>query len=282
MKIGEISSAFFRIAPHPLSWIKDALYDIFSNIHNRHAADEGSSSPLDIKILVFQHFPCVLPKAFADRSIYTPLWCGASLAKDTIDRLRDDAGTNISNYNPYLNEMTGIFWAAENLSSLGNPQFIGFNHYRRHLEWAHSLISEGTIVATSVTIPQRIGSWLLSVVPSPDIASALNDLTTTLINDGHHDIVDYLKSHIMYARNMFIMDRTTFLRYYAFVRQYIKLFINRIEENKPAFESQPVAQKRLYGYLLEQLTSYWIWREKRTSQSKVITTYVQDYRVDRA
>lgn len=44
----------------------------------------------------------------------------------------DDLGENISEKNSYYNEMTAIYWAWKNYDKLGNPENIGFMHYRRH------------------------------------------------------------------------------------------------------------------------------------------------------
>lgn len=50
----------------------------------------------------------------------------------------DDTGDNISIRNPEWNEMTVIYWVFRNYEKLGNPDYIGFEQYRRHFifdEW---------------------------------------------------------------------------------------------------------------------------------------------------
>ena len=44
----------------------------------------------------------------------------------------DDTGENISAANRNLNEFTALYWAWKNQASLGNPQYFGLMHYRRH------------------------------------------------------------------------------------------------------------------------------------------------------
>ena len=44
----------------------------------------------------------------------------------------DDTGENISQLGSKLCEFTTIYWAWKNYNKLGNPDYIGFMHYRRH------------------------------------------------------------------------------------------------------------------------------------------------------
>jgi hypothetical protein len=59
----------------------------------------------------------------------------------------DDSGENISHLNRYLNEMTGIYWAWKNYEKMGNPDYFGFMHYRRHF-----------IFSNQCKLPER--TWL--------------------------------------------------------------------------------------------------------------------------
>lgn len=76
-----------------------------------------------VKIIVASHKPYEMP---SDK-IYLPLHVGAA-GKESIGYQRDDEGENISSFNPYLCELTGLYWAWKNLSE----DYIGLVHYRRH------------------------------------------------------------------------------------------------------------------------------------------------------
>ena len=259
--------------------LKDTLYHFVADIRNQHVIGEDTSDAASTKIFVFRHFRCTLPSVFDNKKIYYPLWCGQSCQFAAESELRDNTGINISKYNPYLNEMTGIFWVANHYAELGNPEYVGFNHYRRYLEWSPALLAKGTIIATSVTIMQNVGDWLKRTIPNEHLQPALRKLSQTLVTDSRTSFQQYLDSHCIYARNMFITDRETFFRYFSFMNQHIDAFISEIDRNEATFSTAPSTQKRLYGYLLEQLTSYWIWQECLATRSNVIVTYVRDFDV---
>lgn len=82
---------------------------------------------MKIKILVSYHKPAKLIKD----DIWTPIKIGESLNWDVENLIQDDTGDNISSRNDVYNELTSIYWAWKNYRNLGNPDFIGFCHYRR-------------------------------------------------------------------------------------------------------------------------------------------------------
>lgn len=96
---------------------------------------------MNIKILVGYHKPAPLLKS----DLFVPIHLGRAIvnlaSKDgyasesdkkwMFDNLiGDNSGDNISNENRYYCEMTGIYWAWKNYEKLGNPDYIGFQHYR--------------------------------------------------------------------------------------------------------------------------------------------------------
>lgn len=96
-----------------------------------------------VKILVAYHKPAELLKS----TVYVPVWAGKNIAmqntkdgklsrcdKQWMEKYLegDDKGENISALNRYFNEMTVIYWGGKNQEKLGNPEYIGLMHYRRH------------------------------------------------------------------------------------------------------------------------------------------------------
>ena len=101
-----------------------------------------------IKLLVCYHKPSELLKD----EIFTPIHVGRALAKKRMDTksesyqwmmknlIGDDTGENISEKNGSYNEMTALYWAWKNYKELGDPDYIGLMHYRRHF-----ILQEGEI-----------------------------------------------------------------------------------------------------------------------------------------
>ncbi len=93
-----------------------------------------------VKLLVCYHKPDTL----LQDSVFTPIHVGRALAKKrwpegsptlswmTEKMIGDDTGENISEKNASYNELTALYWAWKNYDQLGNPDFIGLMHYRRH------------------------------------------------------------------------------------------------------------------------------------------------------
>lgn len=94
----------------------------------------------NIKLLICYHKKAPL---FKD-NILTPIHVGRANARKRMDHesenykwlmenmIGDDTGENISDQNDSYNEMTALYWAWKNYDVLGNPDYIGLMHYRRH------------------------------------------------------------------------------------------------------------------------------------------------------
>lgn len=96
-----------------------------------------------VKILVAYHKPSYLLKS----DVFVPIHLGRAVAmeetKDGVsssddikwllhNMIGDDTGDNISQLNRYMCEITAQYWAWKNYDKLGNPDYIGLMHYRRH------------------------------------------------------------------------------------------------------------------------------------------------------
>lgn len=97
----------------------------------------------NIKILIVTHKPVDFPKG----KYFVPIHAGRDVAlnrsKDGLiskkdfswlcdNTIGDNTGDNISIKNRYYNELSALYWAWKNYDKLGNPDYIGLMHYRRH------------------------------------------------------------------------------------------------------------------------------------------------------
>ncbi len=101
-----------------------------------------------LKILVGYHKPADIIRDDIFVPIHLGRALGPSITKDgilnrddfqwlTSRMIGDDTGENISDLNRYYCELTGIYWAWKNYTILGDPEYIGFNHYRRMLAFSN-------------------------------------------------------------------------------------------------------------------------------------------------
>lgn len=64
--------------------------------------------------------------------IITPIQTGRAIATEIFDEMiGDDTGDNISKQNNFYCEASAMYWAWKHYEEIGNPEYIGFMHYRR-------------------------------------------------------------------------------------------------------------------------------------------------------
>ncbi len=84
---------------------------------------------MNIKIYLSYHDRHKLVKS----KILTPIQTGCAGADALYEgMLRDDEGENISAENDKYCELTAQYWVWKNYEAAGNPEYVGFMHYRRH------------------------------------------------------------------------------------------------------------------------------------------------------
>ena len=79
---------------------------------------------------------CVVPvhagRAIAERRSKDGVLTAEDCRWMEANTVGDDTGDNISALNRRLNEFTALYWAWRNPAALGNPDYFGLMHYRRH------------------------------------------------------------------------------------------------------------------------------------------------------
>ncbi|MBR3631538.1 MAG: DUF4422 domain-containing protein [Elusimicrobiaceae bacterium] len=66
-------------------------------------------------------------------NIISPIQTGRAISNEVFENmLGDDTGDNISKENPCYNELSAQYWVWKHYEEIGNPDYVGFMHYRRH------------------------------------------------------------------------------------------------------------------------------------------------------
>ena len=82
-----------------------------------------------IKLILSYHDECTPLQS----DVLLPIQTGCAVtAKRFNNMLHDDEGDNISEKNERFCELTAQYWAWKNYDRIGDPDYIGFMHYRRH------------------------------------------------------------------------------------------------------------------------------------------------------
>lgn len=248
-----------------------------------------------IKILVGYHKPAVLP----NEDIFVPIHLGRALATEASkdgkisissyqwmldNMIGDDTGDNISKLNREFCELTALYWAWKNYDKLGNPDYIGFMHYRRYfilnkkfkkynftdqynlirtetLSQAHlteigcseaylnKIIDKNTCIFSSnkcTFTPEeyRKKHW---ACPYNDFRSAI-DIANKLFPHLEDITNKYLNGHTNTWSQMFILNKQDFMSYCDWLFKILFQVHNQID-----YEKYNIHQKRACAYIGETL-----------------------------
>jgi len=244
---------------------------------NRHFDSIGTGKA-KVKILVAQHFPCDLPSCFDNRDIFVPIHSGRALAEPIHGIIGDDTGDNISRYNRYLNEMTAIYWAGTHYAELGDPEYIGFNHYRRYLEWSYDVLHGPVIIANRVPMLKNLYDTYAAYHNIADLDAFIKHFKEEFSNECA-DVEVYLRTHVTYVANLFLMDKKTFLSYHSFVKRCLKIIFSMLDKDEISLVSYNQYQSRVYGFIMERMTGYFIYRARRHLQVPFVSARVRNFEI---
>ena len=248
---------------------------------------------LNIKIFIAAHKPCPLP----DVSCYEPIQVGAA-GKDSITYeqlgikgrqgtiIRDDAGDNISEKNPFYCELTATYYIWKNVSA----DVVGLCHYRRYFANKKSLgtvdapfknvLSEEEITQlmkdADVVVPKR-NKYFIETLYS-HYAHTLDgmhlDVAREVMAQVYPEDLKYMDA--IFSRtngsmyNMCIMKKELFDSYSKWLFDLLAGVEKRVDvTGLSAF------QARLFGRVSEILMNVWIL--KIQSEGKVVAEATAAY-----
>ena len=220
-----------------------------------------------------------MPACFADRTIYTPIQCGRAVNTPIPETIGDDTGDNISELNTRYNEMTAIYWIVRHYEELGNPEYVGFDHYRRHLNWREDQLSPRTVIARKWFSWRPLRGQYSNIhdIKNLDMFSLLFKQTFTGNEYGDYDA--YWKTHFLYICNMFIMHRDNFNRYAKFIIACIDI-LRELEKDAQFNVASCSYQNRGPSFILERMTSYWLWHEKQSNTIDLVPSTITHFNIE--
>ena len=269
-----------------------------------------SNNDLKVKILISYHKPSILLKD----DVLTPIHVGRALATEASkdgsmseedykwmldNMIGDDTGDNISDQNRIFNEITSVYWAWKNYDKLGNPDYIGFMHYRRHLNFNIDKIYEedqwGLISneylddnyinnyhLKSEYIKKIVQNYDILVAKQWDVRNAGSENNYDHYKKNHiaissyekilsilenkypsykEDIDNYNKSYLGYYTNMFVMKKEIFFEFCA-------LFFTVLFEAQKTIDVLNSNLDEMRAYYSERLFSIYLYNKLRTSNIK--------------
>lgn len=257
----------------------------------------------NIKIFLSYHKPTTLLK----NEIFTPIHVGRELANNNpnlkwmLDNMiGDNTGDNISSKNPNYCELTAQYWAWKNYEC----DYIGFMHYRRHLnflidkhypenKWGLSednllnqfyiekygldeenlrtVISQYDILTVNPWSVKNAGSKNnYDQYKSADSKLHIEDYNKALkiLKEKYpqfaEDVESYNNSEYGYYTNIFVMKKEIFNDYCSW------LFDILFEvEKQTDISNYDFQEARIYGYISEWLFGIYITHLKRTTDLKI-------------
>ncbi|MBR2525329.1 DUF4422 domain-containing protein [bacterium] len=240
-----------------------------------------------LKIIIAYHKPSFLLKS----NIYLPVHVGRNIAmQNTKDGkvskkdykwlmrnlIGDNTGKNISDKNREWCELTGIYWAWKNYDKIGNPDYIGFMHYRRFFDFGDYY--KNSDIKNFV---KKYDFMILGRSPHDDYYK--NNYNQYKLSEYHHiedfekalniakhlypkyseAIDNYLKLDYAHFCNMFIMKRELFFEYCEWLFSILEQLEKEID-----ITNYNVQERRLFGYIAERLTGIFYFHFKQKENAK--------------
>ena len=203
---------------------------------------------------------------------YRVIHAGHALAARDFGYLPDDTGDNISALNPYLNELTALYWIWKNT----NHTIAGLSHYRRFFTAnAENFLTRAEAVDLLDSYDIITDKFSMHRAPTHEILSddiGGDELTTFAENVIRQNLMrrqpDYLdafnckmNSPMVFFKNMFVTRRPVFDAYCEW------LFSFMIDSTREVLQRTPLAKmagnaRRLMGHFAERMMTVWLSKNR--------------------
>ena len=229
---------------------------------------------MNVKIaVVYNNEPklCSVVKQHPD--IYVPILAGHHWSKKNYDisgLLYDDVGDNISWLNPYINEMTAIYWLGKHIDALGNPDYIGLQHYRRlfDLDQVLPYLRLDTLILNRETL-------MLPTVDFMEMCHGMGRYMTDMAKDIFHledkviknTFTEFMFSRTYYSRNLFVVPQSVLIG----LTDYISAVLSHVAKDI-YFDVMGAPPARNIGFVMERFVGFYFLLLERQYQFKVHPT----------
>lgn len=244
-----------------------------------------------------------------DSDMIIPIQTGRDISDEIFDDiLGDNTGDNVSFLNSKLAEFTAIYWCWKHYDEIGNPDYIGFMHYRRHflfslkeydttffgLEKFSNIDDDYVSKHLKLDNIQNILEQYDLIIPKEVDVSKTEKIKSNYehYKKAHH-IADYEKameilskkspeiveaaeeynnSNKAYFLNMFVMKKEDFFNYCNYIFP-ILFELEKVLQSKQ-YEK---AQERAVGFVGERLTGIYLkFLEKQRHTIKLPISFIED------
>ena len=138
--------------------------------------------------------------------IITPIQTGRAIADEKFEgMIGDDTGDNISKDNPKYNELSAQYWVWKHYEEIGNPEYVGFMHYRRHFLFDDSVdLSEKKTWLPGISLYrfECINKDYLKLLSDEKILSQLSDNSDVIVLRPYN--INLLSNNDLYMREHYI------------------------------------------------------------------------------
>ena len=205
---------------------------------------------------------------------YKLIHAGRALNKD-LGYLGDDTGDSISRLNPYLNEITALYWMWKNTSN----EIIGLSHYRRFFTTADDvafayekiltrdaalkILSRYDIIIKRIILQESSQREGVINTSGKDLTVLAEGIIKKYMMQAQPDYLDafdfMLNSTTLYGCSMFVTRRNVFNAYCKWLFSFL---IDATEEilRTINFETLQSGQRRVMGFFTERLFQVWLMK----------------------
>lgn len=226
---------------------------------------------MNLKMLVAYHKDAPV----VQNELFVPIHLGHGSDYEILCQkmIGDDTGANISDKNATYNELTAIYWAWKHYDELGDPDKIGFCHYRRFFIFEKR--KQAYFETTAADVEKQLLLDRVNLVQNYDFVAPVPNKRTSVYDNykkAHHkddfalllDIIakdypafwgaakTYASGQKTFFYNMFIFGKEDFFAYCRFVFGVLEQYVERTQHKGERLFVSEVLTGIFFTWLLQK------------------------------